>query len=371
MKRDYSCNKLARCFLGAILAVSMLASIALPACASDNGSIPADVMDARNTVVHVYVLFYKDGNLIAYKSGAGIIGFGMELTDGSANWKYVFTSLNSIDPSSMKEEYDRYRTIVLADGVVYEVGQVAYHKLKNRDFAVLFLDQKIPNRKNAVLQSVDNLKSGDRVYAIGFPEPAVIYDPQYESFAEEEVILQGSILGTDYEKNQVNYIPASMAVSENLTGGALVDQNGYLVGMISSYRDGGCVFAITANDIFDILMDFNLPISATKDYKDLLQKEKPSAADLDKINADIVYPRKDSYYLDSYETRYVRSSAGKEGVYCFKDPATKNGVMRSGNYFVVKNRTEVIVLARAGGYSCVLIPSMNSSGWINSDYLVS
>ncbi len=477
MKYQVFFNRSIRCFFTTILVLAMLVSAAGLACAANNGNIPTSVLDAQNCVVHVYLLFYKDEKLVAYSSSAGVIGMGMDLADlaQSTNWKYVFTSYSSIDPSSMNEEYDQYRTVVLADGIVYEVDQIFCHKQKNHDFAVLLLNQKIPNRQSAFLQSIDNVKNGDPVYAIGFPEPTDIYDPQYESYVEEEIILPGTVLGTDYEKNQVNYIPASMAVSKNLIGGALVDQNGYLVGMISSYRDGSGVFAITANDIFEILMDFNLPVSGSSDlFADITSTQKPSATDLDNISADIRYPRKDSYYLekyvygsvkknnttvfkdpnasnvyagsntfivdkeekvtaiaqssgyvcvlfpdlgragwinrdsieleinftpepgrkpsakdldgicanivypkkdsfylDSYETRYVQSSGGKEGVYCFIDPTSKNGVMRTGNYFVVNNETEVIVIARGGGYSCVIIPSLNCAGWINSDYLVS
>jgi serine/threonine protein kinase len=99
--------------------------------------------------------------------------------------------------------------------------------------------------------------------------------------------------------------------------------------------------------------------------------QKPSAADLDAINADIVYPRKESYYLEEYETKYVQSRKGNGSVYSFKDPNSSKDVMRAGNYFFVNNGTEAIVLARAGGYSCVIFPELNQAGWINSDYLVS
>ncbi len=99
--------------------------------------------------------------------------------------------------------------------------------------------------------------------------------------------------------------------------------------------------------------------------------QKPGATDLDAINADIVYPRKESYYLDSYETKYVKSPSGKDAVYSYKDPMTKNGVNRAGNYFTVYNGTKAIVLARAGDYSCVIFPELDCAGWIKSDYLVS
>ena len=99
---------------------------------------------------------------------------------------------------------------------------------------------------------------------------------------------------------------------------------------------------------------------------------KPSAKDLDEINAIVVYPASDSYYLDAYETKFVQSQTGKSAVYFFIDPDSQKDVMRNGNYQVVYNGTEATVIARSpNGWSCVIFPSMNCAGWINSNYLVS
>lgn len=99
---------------------------------------------------------------------------------------------------------------------------------------------------------------------------------------------------------------------------------------------------------------------------------KPSAKDLDEINANVVYPASESYYLDAYETKFVQSQSGNGAVYFFNDPDSKKDVMRNGNYQAVYNGTEATVIARSpSGWSCVIFPSMNCAGWINSNYLVS
>ena len=92
---------------------------------------------------------------------------------------------------------------------------------------------------------------------------------------------------------------------------------------------------------------------------------KPSAADLDAIGADIVYPRKDSMYLDDYKSTKVLYT----GVFSFKDPMTNHDPFREGNYDIMTAGTEVTVLAKADGYSCVIYNETETAGWINSKYL--
>ena len=96
----------------------------------------------------------------------------------------------------------------------------------------------------------------------------------------------------------------------------------------------------------------------------------PSAADLDTINADIIYPHNAEMYLPFYKSAKVCPSPGKTAVYAFKDPDNKNDPMRSGNYYTVSRDTEVTVLAESLGYSCVIINDSQKAGWINSKYLV-
>ena len=96
---------------------------------------------------------------------------------------------------------------------------------------------------------------------------------------------------------------------------------------------------------------------------------KPSAADLDEINTNIVYPRKDEYYLPEYVTKYVQADGNNKAVYAFINPSNRVG-MKQGNYFKVYNGEKVTVLAEGGGYSCVIIVSTNKAAWINSDYLI-
>ena len=90
----------------------------------------------------------------------------------------------------------------------------------------------------------------------------------------------------------------------------------------------------------------------------------PSSSDLDDIDADIRYPRKESFYLDEYKFAKV----SRNSVYAFKDPNAAN-VMAKGNTFNVYKGEQVVILAQSSGYACVIFPNLGCAGWINQDYL--
>ena len=92
----------------------------------------------------------------------------------------------------------------------------------------------------------------------------------------------------------------------------------------------------------------------------------PSAADLDAISADIVYPRKKSMYLDQYKLAEVEIRSGN--AYAFLDPNKKSPVTK-GNYFLVQDGEPATVIAQSGSYSCVIFDELLRAGWIKSAYL--
>lgn len=96
----------------------------------------------------------------------------------------------------------------------------------------------------------------------------------------------------------------------------------------------------------------------------------PSAADLDSLGTNVTYPASSDMYLDNYRYCVVQSSPGREAVFAFIN-MDMDKLQTEGNYYVVYNGTEVTVLAESRGYCCVIIPSMNKAGWINSKYLIS
>lgn len=231
--------------------------------------IPEEVLNARSGVVHVYLLFYdNEGRLIAFNSGAGIMTAGATLVDDSFpdNWNCVLTSLGSVDPTKMTVGYGSYKIVVVADGEVYSVKDVAGLPDKNQDLALLIMNERIQNRNAIGLEQIKHLKEGEAVYALGFPEPSDPYVPGYESYENEESIETGEILELNHVDTGVTYIQSNLRTRRNIIGGALVNSDGHLVGMISSYNGTKGNLAITCDDIFDFLDTANMPIALAPEY---------------------------------------------------------------------------------------------------------
>ena len=93
----------------------------------------------------------------------------------------------------------------------------------------------------------------------------------------------------------------------------------------------------------------------------LVLSDVPCAADLDAIGANVVYPRKDSFYLKEYKYGETIGSTN-----AFMNPNAAN-VMAKDNYYRLKGGEKVVVLAEGSGYSCVIVESTLQAAWIKTD----
>ena len=326
-----------------------------PQAAAD--TIPEAVLDAQEGIVHVYLLFFDDQqNLIAYNSGAGIVSAGaMMMGSSQPNWNCMFTSFSCVDVSGMTNAYSRYQMIVLADGKVYTVDKVGGLPDINAEFALLFMSDDISERKTIPLAQMRSLKAGDIVYAIGFPEPADPYTPGFESYCQEEIIVKGTIQDLNYADSGAMYIQTDIQAGRNLVGGALVNSEGHLVGLISS-RNGtkGCL-AVTCDDITAILNKANMPIAFGKTEDDAYPLLPTPDTGTDTRSKDL-----NSFYTSAAAAAFKVYSNGDPAVArnLFQqnanqgDPFSKTVLgLRYGPNYTDAQRFEMFQEAAAAGYA--------------------
>lgn len=123
-----------------------------------------------------------------------------------------------------------------------------------------------------------------------------------------------------------------------------------------------CVFSF-----FTVIAYADIPnviVSGSENMVGTNYAGKPSAADLDAIDADIRYPRMDSFYLSDY----IYTTVSRLRCHVFIDPNSSD-VMNTNNYFDVTQGERVIILAESSGYACAIFPDLNRAGWINCNYL--
>jgi serine/threonine protein kinase len=114
--------------------------------------------------------------------------------------------------------------------------------------------------------------------------------------------------------------------------------------------------------------------AATESPADTTAEKGPCADDLRALQNDPAYPNnivfpKEQSYLAAYETMYVKSYLGNS-IYLYWDASGDPSHKRSYSVF---EKTEVRVLARENGYSCIVFTSDDGhpvSGWVASENLV-
>lgn len=97
-----------------------------------------------------------------------------------------------------------------------------------------------------VLADSDLVKQGDTVYAAGYPLGIVN-------------TLSDGIVSSRYEENGVDILQITTPISEGSSGGALMNQDGEVIGVICGYYEGGqnMNIAIASNEVASLLQKEN------------------------------------------------------------------------------------------------------------------
>lgn len=90
--------------------------------------------------------------------------------------------------------------------------------------------------------SSSNLKTGQRIYAVGSPE------------GYENSISEGIISGFRTDENNVKLIQMTCPITDGSSGGAVLNSKGELIGLsVSGQHEGSLYFAVPINDVFALL----------------------------------------------------------------------------------------------------------------------
>lgn len=184
---------------------------------------PEQIYEKVNDCVVVILSYDFDGNLSKQGSGVVISDKGWVVTN-----YHVFAECEKV------EIKHNDKTISYSDIIGVDV---------EKDILILKIDENI--FPTISISNDDNLKVGQRVYAIGSP------------LGMENSLSEGLISGLrNVSKENRNYIQITAGVSPGSSGGAVVNSKGELIGISSSSLEGGqnLNFAIPVNDIFEIFI---------------------------------------------------------------------------------------------------------------------
>ena len=165
-------------------------------------------------------------------------------------------------------------------------GQKLYVRLENKqnvpaevvffefdaqmDIAILKIEQPTSERRTVIIRNSDEVKTGEKVTAIGYPDKSSEIDPRMSYDMASQTVTGGVISKTDVVPGSVAYhtFQHDAFISHGNSGGPLFDENGYLIGMNTLiHKNSESVnFAIQSKLIMEILDQNNIPYITSEDY---------------------------------------------------------------------------------------------------------
>ncbi|MCL2079145.1 MAG: S1C family serine protease [Oscillospiraceae bacterium] len=202
--------------------------------------LPEDIYDIALTQVVSVITEASGVRAGELFSGSPVSGSGFIVsTDG-----YILTNYHVVE---LAFRNDLPITVVLSDESSYEAKIVGFEE--NSDVAVLKIETGILRLNPALIGNSDNIRVGQRLYAVGNPFGDYVYTMTdgIVSALDRVVTLEGKTIST---------FQFSAAVNLGNSGGPVYNANGEVIGIVTAKVMRGNVegigFAIPINDAIDI-----------------------------------------------------------------------------------------------------------------------
>ena len=221
-----------------------------------------DPYEARKSVVMVYsYLQLTDGQ------SAGAMGTGFAIGKPGEPVEYIVTNGHVVEYGYMGPKV--YAEQVSSAGVQvyfsaaendYVQAQVVYYSSPSeKDIAILKLPSPTDKRVPLKLRESDSVSAGETVYALGYPGTATV-GQDFKTFDQDDITLTKGVISKKMTPSFSTYDAFQMDtyISGGNSGGPLVDENGFVVGINSagieaSGIDIGMNYAIVADELIKIL----------------------------------------------------------------------------------------------------------------------
>lgn len=228
------------------------------------------IAEAKKGIAKIFSGFTdKEGNYWNMKSGSGF------LISNAEGETYIVTNSSVIQNSKEeKQEYCKSNEIDAGDWDTADTIRIAVSgdvtaeasvltKSEELDFCILSTPNVINEKIPLKLGNSTDLVTGDVVYTLGFPEQA-----EGLEFSPADVeIYQGTIQDAASGQSGVTYLQHSAVVSGGNSGGPVLDEAGYVVGInCFSYADEGTgrYYSLPADELMKILDNFAIDYGSEK-----------------------------------------------------------------------------------------------------------
>lgn len=256
------------------MAVTMFFSIGIESNAAKKES---PVETAKNGIVEIQSGFtdsegkfwrmqYGSGFLVSNTQGSTVIITNNSIVQNSIKARTAYCEKKGIITEGVSYE-NEIRVVVKGD-VLTQASVLA--SSKTQDYCVLTTESVINEKTALKIENSKKLSKGDTVYAMGFPKP----EKGLEYAKENVEVYEGKV-----EENSDTSLRFSAVISKGSTGGPLLNEEGYVVGISSPMQAEaalGCALPIL--EIEEILQNFSVIYGNSSwdiltDKMDMLYKE--------------------------------------------------------------------------------------------------
>lgn len=210
-----------------LLAVLLLAMVPLNALAADN-----PVPKAKQAVVCIVSgIGYQNGKPYTYDGYYGTgTGFGVGRSGEDAQ---IFVTNNHVISDNQYNPYDQVY-IFVDNANLYDESSVVPCRIlyadPQVDLAIIQAEAPIPGVGTLPLRSAKEIKTGDDVYALGFP---AIADELADSnhYTVDDITVTDGIVSRRLQIGGVDYMAHTAKINHGNSGGPLIDTAGNVVGI--------------------------------------------------------------------------------------------------------------------------------------------
>ncbi len=243
------------------------------------------ISETKQGIVEVYSGFYsEDGVFYPMKHASGFL---ISNGDSRAYIATVYSALKNTEKqkkSYCKKHDISYENnmlsnsiqIVIKGDVMVEASVMTESEKEN--YSILQVSSSIAEKTPVTFASNKTLMIGDTVYALGFAEDAGEDDDlmnRHTEFSAMDVKVEvGAVQDTGANKEGVLYIQHSALLNKGNTGGVLLNEDGYVVGLNSimfNEDSAGVYYSLPIDNIRQILDNFQISYQSI-DKMDVLQK---------------------------------------------------------------------------------------------------
>lgn len=210
-----------------LLAALLLATVPLNALATDN-----PVPKAKQAVVCIVSgIGYQNGKPYTYDGYYGTgTGFGVGRSGEDAQ---IFVTNNHVISDNQYKPYDQVYIFVDNSNLYDESSVVPCRILyadPQVDLAIIQAEAPIPGVGTLPLRSAKEIKTGDDVYALGFP---AIADELADSnhYTVDDITVTDGIVSRRLQIGGVDYMAHTAKINHGNSGGPLIDTAGNVVGI--------------------------------------------------------------------------------------------------------------------------------------------